>query len=105
RPHVLAKDRLHAWTTPFSIERRQKISSTYSAEILKLGEKAVSAGLVDPTKQAYGAGLLRWNQFCDNMSIPEHCCMPADETLIVAFIGFHMGKVSGSCIKNWLSGL
>ncbi|KAJ3978560.1 hypothetical protein F5890DRAFT_1560117 [Lentinula detonsa] len=31
--------------------------------------------------------------------------MPANKTLIVAFIGFHMGNVSGSCIKSWLSGL
>ncbi|KAJ3980512.1 hypothetical protein F5890DRAFT_1379584, partial [Lentinula detonsa] len=44
-------------------------------------------------------------QFCDKMSIPEHLRLPADKILITAFIGFHMGNVSGLCVKNWLLGL
>ncbi|KAE9389717.1 DNA breaking-rejoining enzyme, partial [Gymnopus androsaceus JB14] len=105
RPNIRAKDRLHAWQTPFSIEKRLTNSSIFPPEIIELGDKAVFAGLADSTKQSYGAGPLRWNQFCDQMSIPESLRMPANETLIIAFIGFHMGKVSGSCVKNWLSGL
>jgi hypothetical protein len=31
--------------------------------------------------------------------------MPAGEELITGFIGFHLGKVSGDSVKNWLSGL
>lgn len=105
RPNVRAKDRLHAWNTPFSINKRTSNSSTYPAEVIELGDKAIFAGLADSTRQSYGAGPLRWNQFCDRMSIPESLRMPADETLIIGFIGFYMGDRSGACIKNWLSGL
>ncbi|KAF8823224.1 hypothetical protein HHX47_DHR10000204 [Lentinula edodes] len=105
RPNVRARYRLQTWDTPFTINKRTLISSIYPPEILELGKKATFAGLADSTKQSYGAGPLRWNQFCDEMSINENLRMPADDTLITAFIGFHMGKVSSSCIKNWLSGL
>ncbi|KAE9401680.1 hypothetical protein BT96DRAFT_991847 [Gymnopus androsaceus JB14] len=31
--------------------------------------------------------------------------MPASDVLIIGFMGFHMGKVSGGMVKNWLAGL
>ena len=61
--------------------------------------------LADNTLSSYGAGILRFNQFCDKYNIPESKRMPADERLITGFIGSALGEVSGSCIKNWLSGL
>ncbi|KAH7880200.1 uncharacterized protein C8R40DRAFT_1191161, partial [Lentinula edodes] len=85
-PNVRARDRLQVWDTPFTISKCTLISSIYPPEILELGKKATSAGLADSTKQSYGAGPLRWNQFCDEMSINENLRMPADDTLITAFI-------------------
>ncbi|THU92467.1 hypothetical protein K435DRAFT_603684, partial [Dendrothele bispora CBS 962.96] len=57
------------------------------------------------TKETYAAGLLRFHQYCDHFRISEDLRMPADKTLVAGFIGFYMGKVSGSTVNNWLSGL
>jgi hypothetical protein len=104
-PNVRAKDRIHAWNTPYSITKRQETLNTYPANIIELAEKAMQGGLADSTKSSYAAGLLRFNQFCNEFNIPEILRMPASEDLITGFIGFHMGKVSGASIKGWLSGL
>ncbi|KAJ3792053.1 hypothetical protein GGU11DRAFT_750618 [Lentinula aff. detonsa] len=105
RPNVQAKDRIHAWNTPYSVAKRQYISEELTPEILELGDKAMYGGLANSTKSSYAAGILRFNQFCDVMNIPETLRMPACEDLITGFIGFHLGKVSGASIKGWLSGL
>ncbi|KAJ3764900.1 hypothetical protein FB446DRAFT_517515 [Lentinula raphanica] len=72
---------------------------------ISLSQRAVSAGLADSTKTSSGAGILRFNQFCDLMGVAETLRMPADETLIIGFVGHHMGSKSGSCIKSWLSAI
>ncbi|KAJ3831531.1 hypothetical protein F5878DRAFT_549431, partial [Lentinula raphanica] len=72
---------------------------------ISLSQRAVSAGLADSTKTSYGAGILRFNQFCDLMGVAETLRMPADKTLIIGFVGHHMGSKSGSCIKSWLSAI
>ncbi|KAJ3974967.1 hypothetical protein EV361DRAFT_840884 [Lentinula raphanica] len=105
RPNVRAKDRIHAWCTPYSIQQRSSNIKKYSLDLIESGQKAVSAGLADSTKTSYGAGILRFNQFCDLMGVAETLRMPADETLIIGFVGHHMGSKSGSCIKSWLSAI
>lgn len=105
RPNVRAVDRIHAWHTPYSIAKRQDTSDKLSPRIVELGEKAMQEALADPTKSTYAAGLLRFNQFCNELHIPETLRMPASEDLIIGFIGFHLGKVSGDSVKGWLSGL
>ncbi|KAJ3792071.1 hypothetical protein GGU11DRAFT_750591 [Lentinula aff. detonsa] len=103
RPHVLAKDRIHAWSTPYSESKRTTLSSKYSPKIIEWSDKAMSEALKESSKTSYGAGILRWNQFCDMMNIPEESRMPADETLLTGFIGYHLGDVVN--VKGWLSGL
>ncbi|KAE9405309.1 hypothetical protein BT96DRAFT_784426, partial [Gymnopus androsaceus JB14] len=105
RPNVRAKDRIHAWSSPYANSKRSERSLILPPEVIEWGEKLAIAGLADSTKEAYGAGLLRFNQFCDMLDISEDQRMPANEHLIVGFLGYHMGKVSGSCAKNWLSAL
>jgi hypothetical protein len=61
--------------------------------------------LTPATKSTYGAGLLRFTQFCDKYKIPESDWMPASFLLLVAFISEHVGSVSGKTIRGWLSGL
>ncbi|KAJ3754037.1 hypothetical protein EV360DRAFT_1767, partial [Lentinula raphanica] len=104
-PKVRAKDRIHAWSTPYSIQQRSANIGKYSLNLIESGQKAVSAGLADSTKSSYGAGILRFNQFCDLMGVAENLRMPADETLLIGFVGHYMGSKSGSCIKSWLSAI
>ncbi|KAE9395629.1 DNA breaking-rejoining enzyme, partial [Gymnopus androsaceus JB14] len=74
-------------------------------EVIKAGNAVMLAGLAPSTMTTYAAGLLRWSQYCDLMKIPEVDRMPASDVLIIGFMGFHMGKVSGGTVKNWLAGL
>ena len=104
-PNVRAKDRIHAWSSPYANAKRSERSLTLPPEVIEWGEKLTIAGLADSTKEAYGAGLLRFNQFCDMLDISEDQRMPTSEHLIIGFLGYHIGKVSGSCAKNWLSAL
>lgn len=105
RPSVLAKDRIHAWTSPYLIAKRIHNTSLYPSDVLDLADKAMSEALVDTTKSSYAAGPLRYTQFCDIFNITEELRMPASEELIAGFIGHNLGKVSGDCVKGWLSGL
>ncbi|KAJ8583998.1 hypothetical protein M405DRAFT_747736, partial [Rhizopogon salebrosus TDB-379] len=56
-------------------------------------------------RENYGAGLLRFHQFCDEYSISEHQRMPASEHLLAAFICSWIGKVASTTADNWLAGL
>ncbi|EGO27016.1 hypothetical protein SERLADRAFT_368511 [Serpula lacrymans var. lacrymans S7.9] len=53
----------------------------------------------------YGAGLLQFTQYCDQLNIPEENCMPASETLLTAFSAHAAGSISLSALNNWLAGL
>ena len=57
------------------------------------------------TRKNYGAGLLRFNQFCDDNGVSEENRMPASDALLSAFVAEWEGKVSRSCIDGWLAGL
>ncbi|KAJ3974116.1 hypothetical protein EV361DRAFT_794934 [Lentinula raphanica] len=105
RPNVPAKDRIHAWSSPYSIQQCSSNIKKYPLDLIESGQKAVSAGLADSTKTSYGAGILRFNQFCDLMGVEENLRMPADETLLIGFVGHYMGSKSGSCIRSWLSAI
>lgn len=54
----------------------------------------------------YGAGLLRFTQFCDTYSVPESLHVPVSEPLLALFVSeMGAGKVQPSTIDTWLSGL
>ena len=54
----------------------------------------------------YGAGLLRFTRFCDNLQIPEETRMPAPEWLLSSFISTRgAGTVSKGTMASWLAGL
>ncbi len=40
--------------------------------------EALLRATTEGTRNSYGAGLLRFHQFCDRHSIPEHVHLPAD---------------------------
>lgn len=105
RPRVRAAERLSTWETPFSLEKKSAELAKFPREVIDSGNTVMLAGLAPSTMTTYAAGLLRWSQYCDSMNISEEDRMPASDILIIGFMGFHMGKVSGSTVKNWLAGL
>ncbi|KAJ3710567.1 hypothetical protein C8R42DRAFT_532089, partial [Lentinula raphanica] len=105
RPNVQAKDRLYAWSSPFTLARQESESLFIPANVRDQAERIQAIGHADSTKTSYAAGLLRFHQFCDSNGIPEEHRIPAHPTLILGFIGTHSGSVSGRTIKSWLSGI
>ena len=63
------------------------------------------AGLEPGTAKNYGAGLLRFTQFCNELGVPEDERMPAQEYLLAAFLAHHAGTVQSKTMGNWLAGL
>ncbi|KAH7903818.1 hypothetical protein BJ138DRAFT_1189120 [Hygrophoropsis aurantiaca] len=57
------------------------------------------------TRSNYGAGLLRFTQYCDSLHLPEVDRMPASEALIASFSASAAGNISSSALNNWLGGL
>ncbi|KAE9386842.1 hypothetical protein BT96DRAFT_960506 [Gymnopus androsaceus JB14] len=104
-PHVPADQRILLWTTPHSLISQTQHDSEISRQLQTLIYKGLLSSTVDDTRQAYGAGLLRFNQFCDAEMIPESLRMPALPTLLGAFVANYIGLGTGKMIWNWLSGL
>ena len=61
--------------------------------------------LEEKTRSNYGAGLLRFTQFCDSHNISEIDRCPASEVIISAFIASYAGLRSSDCINGWLLGI
>lgn len=105
RPNVPAAERLRYWSTPYHQQLETSQLESLPPSLRENIRNVVFSGYVDDTKSSYGAGLLRFTQFCDRHDIPETDRMPASYLLLVAFIGEYSGSQSGSAMKNWLSGL
>ncbi|KAF5328453.1 hypothetical protein D9758_018915 [Tetrapyrgos nigripes] len=103
RPTVLAKHQISDWEMPWSLH--QKATSPFSPTLQALKDKLLSKSTVDDTKENYSAGLACFIQFCDKHGVDEELRMPADLTLVAAFLLEHMGSISGSTACSWLSGL
>ncbi|KAF7344088.1 hypothetical protein MVEN_01698500 [Mycena venus] len=106
RPHVPADRRILLWTSPHSLATH---SAMQLAGINLLMQARIFEGLllahVPETRESYGAGLLRFHQFCDREGIGEAARMPADRFLLAAFVAQAIGTCTGKCIRNWLNGL
>jgi hypothetical protein len=102
RPHVLASERLRYWVTPHALSHRNIVSQIPPSAASILMEVMISS-LEPKTHSNYGAGLLRFNQFCDQLNISEHDRCPASEALLSAFIASFAGKHSSD--NGWLAGL
>ncbi|GLB45561.1 hypothetical protein LshimejAT787_2400190 [Lyophyllum shimeji] len=105
RPIVPADRRVLLWTTPHSEQAQQSLDSTISPRLQRKIFKNLLLATSDSTRQSYGAGLLRFTQFCDREKISENLCMPASTILLSAFIADAIGTCTGNCIRNWLNGL
>lgn len=105
RPPVKAQDRLSSWTSPFAISSRSLSRSKLPTPLLDKVDSMVMDGLAPNTRVSYAAGLLRFNQFCDDWQIPELDRMPASSDLLAAFASSYVGSYSGKTVSSWLSGL
>jgi len=104
RPHVLASERLRLWVSPHALSNRNRVSQIPSSAASILLDVMLSS-LEPKTRSNYGAGLLRFHQFCDQLGIPEHDRCPASDALLSAFIASFAGKRSSDCVNGWLAGL
>ena len=96
RPHVPAADRLQGWQTPYSREFDTSLISQFGIDFFNHFHKVLLASLDEPTRVNYGAGLLRFTQFCDERGISERDRMPASSLLLACFAARHAGEVGGS---------
>lgn len=103
RPHVPACDRIFAWDTPFA--RRHRSSLRLPTRLARATLATVLDGLAPSTRSTYGAGILRFTQFCDLEDISEEDRMPASYSLLCAFLSSLAGKVSDSSMRSYLAGV
>nr|GAT53462.1 predicted protein [Mycena chlorophos] len=106
RPPVPAYRRVLLWTTPYSVSTHDAaVAAGVSPALqLKIFENLLSAQTPE-TRESYGAGLLRFTQFCDRECIAESLRMPAHRHLLAAFIADAIGTCTGKSIRGWLNGL
>lgn len=105
RPRVMAADRLFSWRTPYGFSHDASLLAELPPALVESAKMSITGALATSSKSTYGAGLLRFNQFCDRWQISESARMPASYALLCAFIGNHKGLTSGKTIKSWLSGI
>ena len=105
RPRVAAANRLLSWDTPWSVAHRDTLSTALPPTLVNSALAAVRSALAPATKTSYGGGILRFSQFCDEHGIREEERMPASYALLSAFIGTFKGRVAGSTVRGWMSGL
>ncbi|KAJ6570003.1 hypothetical protein B0H10DRAFT_1831943 [Mycena sp. CBHHK59/15] len=106
RPQVLAKDRITSWRTPYTSHSLKSLSASFSSELISRWQDVLAASVDEDTRGNYGAGLLRFNHFCDLHNIPETDRMPASESLLSIFISsYGAGHVASGTVNSWLAGL
>lgn len=105
RPLVPARDRLRLWSAPHSNSFHSLVLGELPlVDVLQLCDTMLISIEVK-TRENYGAGLLRFHQFCNTRNIPENRRMPAPDFLLASFIASWAGKVATTTAKNWLAGL
>lgn len=105
RPEVPAHERMARWTTPFAIDTRIARISETSAEATSTLFRVALQSLDKSSLKNYGAGLLRFTQFCDKHGVDEFSRMPASDSLLSSFIASHSGNVARTTIDTWIAGL
>ena len=105
-PHVLASEWVFRWQTPYSIHHRSQLEASFPSSHLNRLQDVLGAAVAPKTQETWGAGLLRFNQYCDSISLPEEGRMPASELLLALFVAnCAAGDVSGSTVNKWLAGI
>ena len=105
RPHILTSDRLICWSSPHGLSHLASLEARFShSAVFRLFQVMIQS-LDATTRSNYGAGLLRFTQFCDEQGIHESLRVPASAELLSLFAAHHAGRASGKTLNNWLAGL
>jgi hypothetical protein len=70
-PHVIASKDLHCWITPHALSHHDHVISKMSLAATSILMEVMLSSLEPKTRSNYGAGLLCFTQFCDQLTIPE----------------------------------
>ncbi|KAI1784952.1 DNA breaking-rejoining enzyme, partial [Ganoderma leucocontextum] len=105
RPHVAAVERMALWSAPFAEAARRRARGVIPEHSHRHLFLTILQAIEADTRKNYGAGLLRFHQYCDTISVPEEQRMPASEILLASFVASWAGKVARTTVDNWLSGL
>ncbi|KAG1732516.1 hypothetical protein EDB19DRAFT_1640184, partial [Suillus lakei] len=105
RPHVLASERVLLWTTPYGLQFQNDLLQRFPNSIVLKIFLVMIQSLDEDTRSNYGAGLLRFTQFCDLHNVPEPSRMPASSELLAAFLANAASTVSSSAANSWMAGL
>ncbi|KAJ7651136.1 hypothetical protein FB45DRAFT_889763 [Roridomyces roridus] len=106
RPHVLARNRIRSWQTPYGCHVIRSLSQSFPAALVERWQDVLAQSVEESTRAGYGAGLLRFNHFCDLHRIPEVDRMPASEALLSMFVSsYGAGRVAAGTVSTWLAGL
>lgn len=102
RPSVVAAERLLAWTPgPTTSSISSPLPSTLQCRI----QEVLGAAYKKTTLRAYGTGLARFMEFCDDLKIPEADCSPCTRDVLAGFISSLAGSFSGSAISGYVAGV
>src|SRR5882672_5498920 len=106
RPHVSSAGRFLHWMTPYGLVRLRHLSQFLPPHVISRERVVLVQAVSTSTLRNYGAGLLRFTQFCDDFNVPESLKMPAPEWLLSIFITTcGAGSVGSGSLKTWLLGL
>jgi len=105
-PHILAAEWVFKWHTPYSIQHWSQLETVFPPSHLNTLQHILGEAVTPKTREGWGAGLLRFNQYCDSISLPEEGRMPASELLLMLFIAnCPAGKMSSSMVDKWLTSI
>lgn len=102
-PFVPARDRLVRWTTPYALLRSSLLRQRLGDRAFEHMQIVKLASVEWKTLEGYGAGLLRFTQYCDALGISEEDRMPAPEWLLAGFASSGAAKVGSA--DHWIDGL
>ncbi|KXN87321.1 hypothetical protein AN958_08946 [Leucoagaricus sp. SymC.cos] len=105
RPPGPSSSRIDKWSTPFSRSTRATQELLLPSNVLDQIHDTLISSFAPSTRTVYGAGILRFIEYCDTLGISEEDRMPASSLLITAFVSSAAGFYSGSTINTWLSGI
>lgn len=93
------------WKTPYSSHSLRSLSASFPSHLISCWQQVLVSSVEEGTHGSYGAGLLRFNHFCDLHHIPEVERMPASEALLSIFISsYGAGHVAPGTVSTWLAG-
>ncbi|KZT10995.1 uncharacterized protein LAESUDRAFT_643395, partial [Laetiporus sulphureus 93-53] len=105
RPDVPAAQRLVLWCTPYNIKQQSRFASSLSSKHLFTLFSCLLSSVERKMRSNYGAGLLRFNQFCDSLHIPESTRMPVSDYLLAALLAEWQSRTVRYTVDTWLADL